>query len=71
MPTAVLHAGVDSGFQLHLEGVLPSGQHGAPPGDLLVQLLVLPSPTFQREEFDLYIDVPVGMVDAALGTSVE
>lgn len=42
-----------------------------PAGDLLVQLEVLPSPVFRREDFDLYVDVPIDMADAALGTTVE
>jgi molecular chaperone DnaJ len=62
---------VESGHQLRLEGVAPPLQQGGPPGDLLVQLEVGPSPTFQREGFDLYVEVPIDMVDACLGTAVE
>jgi DnaJ-class molecular chaperone len=64
-------AGVDSGYQLRLEGVLPAGPQGRPEGDLMVQIEVGPSPVFRRENFDLYVDVSVDMVDACLGTSVE
>lgn len=60
-------AGADTGMQLHLAGVVP----GVPPGDLIVQLEVMPSPVFRREDFDLYVDAPVDMVDAALGTTIE
>jgi DnaJ-class molecular chaperone len=42
-----------------------------PPGDLLVQVMVMPSLKFNRQGFDLYVEVQVDMVDAALGTSVE
>lgn len=62
--------GVDSGFQLRLDGVLQGGPN-SPSADLLLQIMVAPSNTFRRDEFDLYIDVPVNMVDAALGTTVE
>ncbi|KAL4423858.1 hypothetical protein ABPG75_001159 [Micractinium tetrahymenae] len=62
--------GVDSGFQLRLEGVVPASQ-GMPAGDLLVNIAVAPSPVFQRDNFDLYVDVPIDMVDACLGTSVD
>lgn len=31
----------------------------------------MPSPVFRREDFDLYVDAPVDMVDAALGTTIE
>ncbi|KAI3432814.1 hypothetical protein D9Q98_010397 [Chlorella vulgaris] len=64
-------AGVDSGYQLRLEGVLPAGPQGRPEGDLMVQIEVGPSPIFRRENFDLYVDVSVDMVDACLGTSVD
>ena len=64
-------AGVDSGYQLRAEGVIPAGPRGQPAGDLLVQIQVAPSPVFKRQDFDLYVDVPVSMVDACLGTSIE
>lgn len=32
---------------------------------------VAPSPVFHRDDFDLLVEVPVDMVDAALGTTVE
>lgn len=47
----------------------------APPCDhcpvLCLQLEVMPSPVFRREDFDLYVDAPIDMVDAALGTTIE
>lgn len=61
---------MDNGFQLRLEGVVPASQ-GMPAGDLLVNIAVARSPVFQRDDFDLYVDVPIDMVDACLGTSVE
>jgi len=63
--------GVDSGFQLRVDGKGLPGPQGTPPGDLLIQIHVLPSPRFQREGFDLYSEATVGIADAALGTSVE
>ena len=63
---------MDSGFQLRLEGVTPAGPKGSPPaGDLLVQLEVAPSPRFQRQEWDLYVEATIDVVDACLGTTVE
>ena len=55
---------------VRLEGVVPASQ-GMPAGDLLVNIAVARSPVFQRDDFDLYVDVPIDMVDACLGTSVE
>jgi DnaJ-class molecular chaperone len=63
--------GVDSGFQLRVEGQGMPGPQGTPPGDLLVQVMVMPSPRFQRDGYDLFTEARVGMLDAALGTDVE
>ena len=64
-------AGVDDGFQLQVEGKGMPGPKGAPPGDLLLQVRVMPSPYFRRDGFDLYSDVKLDMVDAALGTTID
>lgn len=64
-------AGVDDGFQLQVEGKGMPGPKGAPPGDLLLQVRVMPSPYFRRDGFDLYSDVKLDMVDAALGTIID
>jgi molecular chaperone DnaJ len=64
-------AGVDNGFQLRVEGQGLPGPQGAPPGDLIVQIAVMPSLRFQRDGFDLYTEAAVNIADAALGTSVE
>jgi DnaJ-class molecular chaperone len=63
--------GVDSGFQLRVEGHGFPGPQGIPPGDLIVQISVLPSLRFRRDGFDLITDAAVSIADAALGTSVE
>ena len=64
-------AGVDDGFQLQVEGKGMPGPKGAPPGDLLLQVRVMPSPYFRRDGFDLFSDVKLDMVDAALGTTID
>jgi len=63
--------GVDDGFQLQVEGKGMPGPKGIPPGDLLLQVMVMPSPHFKRDGFDLYTDVRVDMIDAALGTKID
>lgn len=63
--------GVDDGFQLQVEGKGMPGPEGVPPGDLLLQVMVMPSPHFRREGFDLYTEAKIDMVDAALGTKVD
>lgn len=67
----VIPPGVDNGFQLRVEGKGLPGPQGLPPGDLLLQIMVAPSPKFQRDGFDVYTEAKIGLADAALGTTVE
>lgn len=64
-------AGVDSGDRIRLAGEGEAGESGGPPGDLYVQVQVKQHPIFQREESNLYCDVPISFVDAALGGELE
>ena len=54
-----------------LTGEGEAGLHGASPGDLYVQIQIKPHPLFHREGNDLYSEVPVSFVTAALGGEVE
>jgi molecular chaperone DnaJ len=60
-------AGVDSGDQIRLAGEGEAGELGGPSGDLYVQVKLKPHDIFQREEDDLYCEMPVGIATAALG----
>ena len=64
-------AGVDTGDRIRLAGEGEAGQNGTPPGDLYVQISVLEHEIFQRDGNDLYCEVPVSFVDAALGGELE
>jgi len=64
-------AGVDSGARLRLSGKGAGGLRGGPAGDLYVVLNVRESPIFERDGSDLYVEVPVSPVTAALGGTVE
>ena len=63
--------GVDTGTRLRLRGEGEAGTHGAPPGDLYLEVCVAPHPVFTRKHRDLYYRAPVSFVEAALGTEVE
>ncbi|MCA3244593.1 MAG: molecular chaperone DnaJ [Alphaproteobacteria bacterium] len=63
--------GVDEGTRLRLAGEGEAGTGGAPSGDLFVFISVAKHPLFQRDGLNLELTVPVGMLDAALGTEVE
>ncbi len=63
--------GVDTGTRLRLRGEGEAGTHGAPPGDLYLEIQVAPHPIFTRKGKDLYLRTPLSFVEAALGTEVE
>ncbi|MCG6900364.1 MAG: molecular chaperone DnaJ [Gammaproteobacteria bacterium] len=64
-------AGVDNGDRIRLAGEGEAGESGGPPGDLYVQVSVKEHPIFQREDSNLYCDVPISFVTAALGGELE
>jgi molecular chaperone DnaJ len=63
--------GVDNGDRIRLSGEGEAGERGAPAGDLYVQIAVKEHPIFMREDSDLYCEVPIGFVTAALGGELE
>ena len=60
-------AGVDNGDQIRLAGEGEAGEMGGPAGDLYVQMRLKKHPVFHREEDDLYCEMPVSFVTAAMG----
>lgn len=64
-------AGVDTGTQLRSTGDGEAGVRGGPPGDLFVVLHVKAHPFFHREDDDLFFEMPISFVQAALGAGVE
>ena len=64
-------AGVDTGDRIRLSGQGEAGPNGGPSGDLYVQIQVSDHPIFTRDGADLYSEVPVSFVDAALGCTLE
>ena len=64
-------AGVDNGDRIRLSGEGEMGDHGAPAGDLYVQMRIQPHAIFERDNADLYCDVPINIVTAALGGELE
>ena len=64
-------AGVDSGDRIRLTGEGEAGARGGPPGDLYVQIDVREHPIFMRDGRNLYCEVPLSFVQAALGGELE
>ena len=63
--------GVDSGDRIRLSGEGEAGFNGGPPGDLYVQVEVREHPIFVRDGRNLFCEMPVSFVDAALGGEIE
>lgn len=64
-------AGVDNGDRIRLGGEGEAGEHGGPAGDLYVQITVNRHPIFERQDNNLYCEVPIDIVIAALGGELE
>jgi len=62
--------GVDTGTRIQLAGEAEIGSGGGPAGDLYVEIVELPHPTFQRRGDDLHCTVTLPMTAAALGSRV-
>lgn len=64
-------AGVDNGDRIRLGGEGEAGEHGGPAGDLYVQITVNRHAIFERQDNNLYCEVPIDVVTAALGGELE
>ena len=63
--------GVDNDSVISLRGEGEGGLRGGPPGDLYVYISVNEDPVFKRQGNNIYIDVPISFVEAALGAEIE
>ncbi|WP_448246555.1 molecular chaperone DnaJ [Thalassotalea agariperforans] len=68
---AKIPAGVDTGDRIRLTGEGEAGEHGAPAGDLYVQVSVKDHKIFVRDENNLFCEVPISFTTAALGGEIE
>jgi len=64
-------AGVDTGDRIRLTGEGEAGMHGAPSGDLYVQVSVREHKIFVREANNLYCEVPISFTTAGLGGEIQ
>ena len=62
--------GSEDGLNLRLSGDGEAGAKGGPPGDLYIVLSVKPHSFFEREGYDIYCEVPITFVQAALGAEI-
>ncbi|MBN4063653.1 molecular chaperone DnaJ [Cardiobacterium sp. AH-315-I02] len=64
-------AGVDTGDRIRLASEGEAGGHGAPSGDLYVQMHVKEHDIFSRDDNDLHCEMPISIGIAALGGEIE
>ena len=64
-------AGVDTGNQLRLAGKGDSGSNGGSNGDLYLEFRVKEHTLFERDENDIYLELPITITEAVLGCKKE
>ncbi len=64
-------AGVKNGQQIRLRGKGQPGEPGAPAGDLLINIAVVPHPVFGRDGDNLTVTVPVRFDEAVNGADIK
>ena len=63
--------GVDTDSRLRMQNEGEGGINGGPPGDLYIYITVAPHEFFRRSGDDILCNVPITMVQAALGAEIE
>lgn len=63
--------GVDTGSRLRLAGEGDVGIRGGPPGDVFVNIYIKPDQTFERNNSDILLTVPINYVQASLGAEID
>ncbi len=63
--------GIDTGYQLRISGKGGAGFNGGPNGDIYLEFKVKPHELFEREEEDVYLEVPLTITEAILGCKKE
>jgi len=69
--TVSIPRGVDDGQRIRLRGKGRPGTNGGPAGDLFLVCSVAPHPFLRRSGRDLFLDLPISLTEAALGSTVD
>lgn len=69
--TIKIPAGIEDGMTMRITGEGEAGENGGPRGDLLCEVHFRPHPLFKRAGADVYLELPIGFAQAALGAKVE
>lgn len=63
--------GIDTGYQLRISGKGSAGSNGGPNGDIYLEFKVKEHELFERDEEDIYLQVPLTITEAILGCKKE
>lgn len=63
-------AGIDDDQSMRLSGLGDAGMNGGPAGDLIVIVTVRPDAMFERDRFDVHVNVPITYSQAVLGDDI-
>ena len=69
--TVNIPEGIDTGHRLRLSGKGGAGTNGGPNGDIYLEFVVEDHKYFERNEDDIYLEVPITITDAILGCKKE
>ncbi|MBO5287160.1 MAG: molecular chaperone DnaJ [Clostridia bacterium] len=64
-------AGIDNDQRVAFRGMGNDGTYGGMAGDLVVMVSVRPHPIFERDGMDIYCELPITYVEAALGATLK
>lgn len=64
-------AGIDDDQNIALRGQGDAGTNGGPAGDVIVRVTVKEDPVFERDNYDVYVRVPITFSQAVLGAEIE
>lgn len=68
--TVEIPAGIDNGQSVRVRGYGEPGRNGGPRGDLLVEVIVAKSKTFERQDMHIYSKASISYGIAALGGDI-
>ncbi len=63
-------AGIDDSQTIQISGKGEAGELGAQSGDLLLTIRIRPHAIFKREDYDVYLEMPITFVQAACGATL-
>ena len=69
--TVNIPAGIDTDHRLRVAGKGEAGTNGGNPGDLYIEFTVKEHEFFERDEDDIYVDLPLTITEAVLGCKKE